>query len=313
MNKEDIYLNEEIEYGFGKKFCFKFQGICSSLNVDKDKINKQLYNFIYNKNNHQNMIDNVTFFRTILNDYEEKILTIYINENGIEESVRYDNGVLTSFERIEYNAFKIEFNLKNGFHISFLDYSLEKNEKIKNKFNKIIDYISVLNNIIPMQLNHDSKLLIEIYRLFYGENPDFSSSYINDKIQTMMFILSEYGICLNNDYKFLLSKCKKIPISLNLQELVSKLYPLGKIENNCLIKIAPGYEKKIKTIRNYINECVTSEEKKDEFLMNISRIMYAKNYQLSFNCNNKEIVDFTQCTNDVVERYNKLVKKIENN
>ena len=80
------------------------------------------------------MIDNVTFFRTILNDYEEKILTIYINENGIEESVRYDNGVLTSFERIEYNVSKIEFNLKNGFHISFLDYSLEKNEKIKNKY-----------------------------------------------------------------------------------------------------------------------------------------------------------------------------------
>ena len=71
MNREDIYLNEEIEYGFGKKLCFKFQGICSSLTVDKDKINKQLYNFIYNKNNHQNMIDNVTFFRTILNHYEE--------------------------------------------------------------------------------------------------------------------------------------------------------------------------------------------------------------------------------------------------
>ena len=49
MNREDIYLNEEIEYGFGKKLCFKFQGICSSLNVDKNKINKQLYNFIYNK------------------------------------------------------------------------------------------------------------------------------------------------------------------------------------------------------------------------------------------------------------------------
>ena len=41
MNREDIYLNEEIEYGFGKKLCFKFQGICSSLNVDKNKINKQ--------------------------------------------------------------------------------------------------------------------------------------------------------------------------------------------------------------------------------------------------------------------------------
>ncbi len=40
------------------------------------------------------------------------------------------------------------------------------------------------------------KVLIEIYKLFYNENPDFSLSNTSIKVQTMMSILAQFGITL---------------------------------------------------------------------------------------------------------------------
>ena len=40
-----------------------------------------------------------------------------------------------------------------------------------------------------ISINRESKIFIEIYRLFYKENPNFDEQKINLKIQTMLFIL----------------------------------------------------------------------------------------------------------------------------
>ena len=94
---------------------------------------------------------------------------------------------------------------------------------------KMMNHIYQLKRVHAIELNRDSKALVEIYKLFYNENPNFSDRSISVKVQTMMSILAEFGISLGDDYSFMNLPKLKLPLSLTLAELVKKLYPFGEI------------------------------------------------------------------------------------
>ena len=158
----------------------------------------------------------------------------------------------------------------------------------------------------------DSKALIEIYKLFYDENPDFSLSNINIRVQTMMSILAQFGITLGADYSFSLLEKSKMPNSLYIEQLVNKLFPLGEITDvDEPIKLADEPKKIIKIVGECVREVINDGYNKDDALITISKVIHAGRYNLSSNSNVKELSNFTNRTQNEVESSIRLVNRIE--
>ena len=294
MSKKTVNFNRNITFENEEKFVLSFKGIESSSNIDKVKINKLLDNFI-NSKSHINMLRNVEFIRTILKNFEEKLLVIEYSNKNFQEIVKYDNGILSFFNsknNKNKNLITAEFSNRK-LNISFSNYD---EDIINQQFSKLMDHIHLLKNVKPVNLDMDSKALIEIYKLFYNENPNFSLSNINIRVQTMMSILALFGINLEEDYSFSLLGKNKMPNSLYLEQLVNKLFPLGEIVDiEEPIKLADELTKIIKIVGECVREVINTEYNKDDALITISKVIYAGRYSLSSNSNIKSLSEFTTC------------------
>ena len=323
MSVEKISFNSYKEYEHGEKFSFRFEGIVSDPNIDKDKIAKLIDSFVNEQRFHKDMLKNVSFLRTILKEFEENLLVVEYSDTNIQEIVKYDNGVLLLFKcknrnKKNENSLSAEFNSGRGLNVSITDFDQNsiveypKSKEINEKFCELIEHIDLLKKAKAITLDRDSKVLIEIYKLFYNENPNFSFANINVRIQTMMSILEHFGISLGDDYTFNFWETIKMPISLNLEQLVNHLFPLGEIIDIIdPIKIADEPRKIIKIVGECVREIV-DDYNKEEVLTTISKVIYAKRYSLSSDANMKELSEFTNYTLNEVESSIRLVKRIEN-
>ena len=198
----------------------RYIGIAANDNVDLDKIEALLDAFI-NNHRHNNMIENVSIVRTILKDCEEKQLVIFYQDEKGSELVKYDNFNLLLYEKSkreennDYNdRYKIKYESTGSIKLDYNNNKIDITgspgiELISKEITETIKQIYYLKNTKAVILDINDKELIEIYKLFYNENPDFSSKDINIKVQTMMSILAEFGISLDDDYGFsLLGKNK---------------------------------------------------------------------------------------------------------
>ncbi len=321
MSTERINFNRDITYENEEKFALRFEGIEPNPNIDKEKINKLLDNFI-NSKSHTNMLRNVTFIRTILKEFEEKLLIVEHSDKTSQEIVKYDNGNLFFFNyqnknNRRENLTTAEFSNRK-LNVSFSDYA--KNsiidypnyDSVNQQFNKLMMHIHLLKNAKPVSLNRDSKALIEIYKLFYSENPNFSLSNINIKVQAMMSILAQFGITLENDYSFSLLGKNKVPNSLYLEQLVNQLFPLGEITDiDNPIKLADNPKKIIKIVGECVREAIYDKDNKDDALITISKVIHAGRYNLSTNSNVEKLSAFTNQTQNEVETSIRLVKRIK--
>lgn len=300
----------------------RFNGIPNA-NVDLDKIDILLEDFI-NNHRHNYMIENVSVIRTILRDFEEKLLDIYYVDDKGSEHVKYDNSYLLLYERSKleknsnyYNRYKIKYEPSYGIKLNYNNHEIDVADYqdiklVTKEITEIMNQIYYLKNAKAVILDMDAKELIEIYKLFYNENPDFSSKDINIKVQTMMSILVEFGISLFDDYGFSICGKGKMPLSLDLQQKVNKLYPLGEVSNlEDSVKLAEEPKKIIKIVGETIREIITNEQNQNEVLITISKVIYARKYCLSPNSDIKKISEFTERTTNEVESSVKLVKRIE--
>ena len=174
-------------------------------------------------------------------------------------------------------------------------------KKYTDDLSGIMKYIYALSNAKSIIINDNDKTLIEIYKLFYKENPDFSSKDINVKVQTMMSILAEFGITLDCDYTFDLIGKKKMPVSLKLEEMVHKMYPLGlvnEVKDN--VKLAEEPKKIIEIVGDSIRDAIHDEDDMNEALITISKVIHASRYNLSSDDNVSEIAEFTNRSVDEV-------------
>ena len=127
-----------------------------------------------------------------------------------------------------------------------------------------------------------------------------------------MSILAEFGISLGDDYAFSLWGKVKMPVSLNLEQRVNKLYPLGEVDSvEDSVKLASEPKKIIKIVGECIRETILNEQNQTEALIIISKVIHAGRYCISSNSDVKKISEFTKCTTDAVETSVSLVKRIK--
>ena len=271
------------------------------------------------------MIENVSIIRTILKDCKEKLLVIFYQDEKGSEFVKYDNSNLFLYEKIKrqknndyYDKYKIKYEPTSGIKLNYNNHEADITnypdiELISKEIIEIIKQIYYLKNTKTVMLDINDKELIEIYKLFYNENPDFSSKGINIKVQAMMSILAELGISLDDDYGFMQWEKEKIPISLKLEQRVNKLYPLGEISSTeDSVKLANEPKKIIKIVGECIREAIMNEENQNDALITISKVIHAGRYCLSSNSDIKELSEFTERNTDEVESSIKLLRRIEN-
>lgn len=302
---------------------FKYEGIIHFLEMNEDKMNDLIDDFI-NNHNHNNMLENITIIRTILKGCEEKLLYIYYCDINGSELVKYNDAHMVLYEKSKkeqydkyYDRYKVKYELDHGIKIDYNNHEYDVDNcaninLLAKEIMNITSQIYHLEKAKSVTLDDDSKELIEIYRLFYNEDLDFSSKDIHIKIQTMMSILGEFGIALGDDYTFNLCGSSKIPMSINLKQLVNKLYPFGKVDNvGTHIKLKEG----VATIVNIVGECIRetigNQVDLNDNLITISKIIHASRYNLLSNGDVGEISEFTNRTDEEVESSMKLVKRIE--
>lgn len=318
---EPIIISKTLNFAKGS-IEVRYKGI-PSVNADLDKIDALLEDFISN-HRHNYMIENVSIVRTILTDCEEKLLVIFYQDEKGSELVKYDNSNLFLYEKSQreenseyYDRYKIKYEPTNGIKLHYNNHETDVAdylgiELVSKEITEIMKQIYYLKNAKPIVLDTDDKALIEIYKLFYNENPDFSSKGINIKVQTMMSILAEFGISLEDDYGFSLCGKVKMPVSFNLEQRVNKLYPLGKVSSfEDGVKLAEEPKKIIKIVGETIKETITNEQNQNEVLITISKVIHAGRYCISSNSDVEKLSEFIESSTDKVESSIKLVKRIE--
>ena len=174
----------------------------------------------------------------------------------------------------------------------------------------MLQEIYYLSHAKPIELDQDSKVIVEVYKLFYNKNPDFSNKNINIKIQTMLSILAEFYISVG-DYGFSLSGKRNIPMSMNLSNLVYELFPLGEIkEIDNPIQLREDAKKTISIVGEGIRNTIDSTDNQEEALITISKVIHAARYNLSSTASIEDVAKYTDCSSDEVESSMKLVKRI---
>lgn len=302
----------------GDGFEFRYEGTPKSDNIDKNKVQELITRFM-NKY-HGDMVTNVKFLRTILRDYDERLLVISYQNGEVKETIKFDNSHISLFEKKDKNSkfaenFIVKFTPSDNISFMFtdannnvIDYSNIKN--ISDSITKVLQEMYYLSHAKPIELDQDSKIIVEVYKLFYNENPDFSNKNINIKIQTMLSILAEFYISVG-DYGFSLSGKRNIPMSMDLSNLVYELFPLGEIkEIDNPIKLREDAKKTISIVGEGIRNSIDSTDNQEEALINISKVIHASRYNLSSTASIKDIAKYTDCSRDEVESSVKLVKRI---
>lgn len=318
MSLNNVEFNECIQEKNGDSFEFRYEGTQKNDNIDKNKVQELITKFM-NKY-HGDMVTNVKFLRTILRDYDERLLVISYQNNEVKETIKFDNSHISLFEKKDKNSkFAENFIVKftPGDNISFMFTDANNNvvdysniENISDIITKVLQEIYYLSHAKTIGLDQDSKVIVEVYKLFYNENPDFSDKNINIKIQTMLSILTEFCISVG-DYGFSLSGKRKIPMSMNLSNLVYELFPLGEIkEIDNPIKLREDAEKTISIVGEGIRNAIDSTDNREEALITISKVLHATRYNLSSTASVQDVAKYTDCLSDEIESSMKLVKRI---
>lgn len=318
MSLNNIEFSECIQEKNGDRFEFRYEGTPKNDNIYKNKVQVLITKFM-NKY-HGDMVTNVKFLRTILRDYDERLLVISYQNGEVKETIKFDNSHISLFEKMDKDSefdenFIVKFTPNDNISFMFTDannkvINYSNIENISDRITKVLQEIYYLSNAKPIELDQDSKLIIEVYKLFYNENPDFSDKNINIKIQTMLSILAEFNISVG-DYGFSLSGKRNIPMSMNLSILVYELFPLGEIkEIDNPIQLRENAKKTISIVGEGIRNAIDSTDNQEEALITISKVIHAARYDLSSAASVKDVAEYTNCLSDEVESSMKLVKRI---
>lgn len=312
---ESFNFKKTKEYESQDCIGIKYEGDCSSVS-NVEEATKLLEEFIAKGISKNNMLKNVTTIRTILDDCIEKLLTIECDYEDIYELIQYENGTLTfyRYRKSEWDKeLKVEYKIGDGLKIRFFD---SKNdlidssniEKKKELSNQALDQLVAL--IRGIRLDNEAKALIETYKLFYNENPDFSREDINLRMQTMILILNQFNEFMW--YKFSMQD-NKIESS-KLTDLVNELSPLGEItEVKDPIKFDERKRTIIKIIGETLRKKVENKEKLNEALFIISKTIYASRFDINFTTDAKEVAKYPNLglTYNDADDSIKLIKKMQ--
>lgn len=312
---DKIKLDESFIDKEGGVLEFIYNGTAKNSNIDISNV-KYLLNKFKNRNlTFSSMETNLRILRTILRDFNEDSLFISYENNDFIETLEYDNYEISYFYKEDMkNNMTIDYEKSHGIEVKYDNNNIINNtDDIKlttDRINQILFEIYCLNRVKAVELTDDNKLLIEVYKSFYNEDPDFSDEFINIKIQTMISVLCMFGLNFK-DYSYFDKYRNEIPSSISLYGMVNNLFPLGKItkvENPATLR--DRAQKEIAIIGETIRNTDSYKENELATLATFSKVAYGTNYsQYHFSDSNK-IAYRSSCPVDKVESYLKLVKKI---
>lgn len=263
----NINFAKQTDYETGEKLFFRYEGESPSVDVT-EKVTDDIKIFLNDSTSHGDMYRNITYLRTILKDCKESLFVIsYMDILGNHQIVKYKDKRLITYKnskKIKDTKYVVESNGTAGLQISFCnvddDFTDYKNsKKINEQVSDTLKTISVLKNIRKVDINEDAKKLINIYKLFYGENPDFSYIDIYVRVQSMMNILESFGVSLGNNYEYNIYGGKDYPMSMTLETLISTLRPLGRIVSVDDVGLSDKDKKIIECISASIKDVTDSE------------------------------------------------------
>lgn len=308
------------EYDDGCKLEIRYTGIPKE-NVDLVKINLLLDKIVDNKYYGNNVPRIISAIRTILKDFEEKLLVVTRVSSNSTEIVKYDNGYLFHYELENEDKMSVCYDGISGLNFSFSkdiidDYS--KSRIATKQFSVMSNLIQYLKDIKGIKLDYDSNVLIEVYRLFYGENPDFSLQNINVRFQAMLSILAGFGISLGDYYSFLpgVEYCDlekvNMPISLAIEQRVDSLFPLGEVtEFGETFTLTDEAKSIIENVGESIRESIKGSKNKDKALITLSNIIYERRYNLASSSDTEWLIKHTTCTPEEIKSTIKLLESVE--
>lgn len=281
---------------------FEFYGIPKEDNIDVTQINNRI-NDIFNTKNFGSEIDKIIYYvRMILNQYDEKSLIVEVknlNDNYYSK-INLNNKKVVEYKKIQSlklrDSWKIQievkFNESDGFSIHIPNEFnslnlLHSNEiyigNIMSSSWELIKYINEMELLDNMYFDDEEKILIDIYQMFFNENPDFSKEKTFGKIQSMMFILQKYNISLPNQDNFYMGDSQKYPTSQSVNTIIKRLGLFGKVDSyrGYPVHISLKNTNDIIKISKLVNEFCKNYDDKDKVLNNISSILYVIDNSLS--------------------------------
>ena len=251
------------------------------LKVKENKMNKVPLTYILNdKNFGTNINELIYYIRTIFRNYTEQTLKIEIEDTKCRKQVKFVNKEVEKYEYKEkLNDVTVNFTYgPEGVNLNIDNEHSKKNienEKINNLLTECLNSIKQLNNIKDIKINEfnkEEKILIEIYRLFFNESPDFSEKEDVNKAQSMMWLLYKEGIYLPDEDGFTIRHTGKV-WSFNIESIIDRLIPYGKINDNFDdIKLNKEAYNTIISMGQIIRRYIENKEKNT--LENISKIAY---------------------------------------
>lgn len=260
-----------------KKICFVFFGNEKRENIDYEKLNQIIEQYFENLNYYDDTIRIISCIRTIFKDFDESYLEVSLSEEEKEISILYIDKLLFKYEESNKKGANIRYMI--GRKIDYYDNGIEQFNHgiIDSSLNKI-KYLKQLESIDDLKITCHDKILYQVYKLFYGEVPDFKIPSINIKFQMMLLILEEFGISFN--YDFYKNK-KNYPVSFEVTEFVNKMKLFGDIEEKDIL----SQENKniVQIVGKNINEFINDQENSLETLIKLGTFLYIKR-----NCTYKE-------------------------
>lgn len=283
-----------------------YEGIPNTDEFSIKQIEELFNDFLYH-HRHDQMLENVIVMRTILKDFQECSLKIsYEDKKGLEFAL-FTQSKLSFYEKRSVGNYQINYEPTSGIKLDYYNNhnlnDFSQLENVSQEMNDLVKHIYFLENAQGIYLSEDAKVLIEIYKLFYNENPNFSHEDIHIKVQSMMSILALYGVTLGDNYGFHLLGKDKMPMSLNLEQLIQKLYPLGEVVHlKDRLNLSNETIKIIKIVGESVRECISNSSDSEKALLFISKASHVKRYHLPI-------------SQDISEKENassfKLVKSIQ--
>lgn len=275
------------------------------------------------------MIEMTSIIKSAYKELEERHLDIaIIKENEYIETVNYLNKKLNIYyyhkeptEKEDIDI-EIEYSSKHGYN-----FYVDKNRKTSMTISKIKIQRAIMNKNLKEleqllcieipELLFEEKLVCEVYRLFYKENPNFSRNKDKIKAQSMLAFLIEFGISVpaeydrNDFYSFTLTNNHNMVTSLDLSQTLNRLAPLGEIKEDFRdVVLATEAKQTIEIVGQEICEHMNKQENPVEWFKDLVRINYIKNRRLTSASTAKEIAQESQCQENTVKSNLTLVRKI---
>lgn len=297
-----------------------FKGKENKQNIDHKVLEKICNNYFTKDIKNLDVYMVVSHIRTIFKDFDESELSICIRDGDKKiYNINYKNKKLVKFyikEKDQSNNF-ICLNYSNA----GIKFDIEKGDLFNNfvdktnfekTFSKYLNNLYSLLFVNEIKIDGEVKILCEIYKLFYNDYPDFNSKNIFIRMQTMIYILKEFGVVISNEYIFNNLNDMKMPYSEKINKIIEKMKAYDKMDKCFDVNLNNKMKEKILVISNIIKKSKNKEVPIEKIMLEFSCALYTIRYCLSLGSNEDDICNYLNYTRKSVDNFvkiNKLINK----